>query len=34
MFGTREYMAPETLGYDPVEFQTDMWSTGVMCYNL
>lgn len=34
MFGTREYMAPETLGYDPVEFTTDMWSAGVLCYNL
>jgi len=34
MFGTREYMAPETLNYDPVEFGTDMWSAGVLCYNL
>ena len=34
LFGTREYMAPETLNYDPIEFKTDMWSVGVLAYNL
>ena len=34
LFGTREYMAPETLNYDPIDFKTDMWSVGVLCYNL
>ena len=34
LFGTREYMAPETLSYDPITFNTDMWSVGVLAYNL
>jgi len=34
MFGTREYMAPETLSFEPVELTTDMWSAGVLAYNL
>ncbi|CAG5080558.1 Oidioi.mRNA.OKI2018_I69.PAR.g9644.t2.cds [Oikopleura dioica] len=34
MFGTREYMAPETLSFEPVELTTDMWSVGVLAYNL
>ena len=34
LFGTREYMAPETLNYDPIDFKTDMWSVGVLCQGV
>jgi myosin-light-chain kinase len=34
MYGTPEFMAPEVVQYDPVDFATDMWSLGVICYVL
>ena len=34
MFGTPEFMAPEVARYDPIDFSTDMWSVGVICYVL
>ncbi|TTL57250.1 Serine/threonine-protein kinase 17A [Bagarius yarrelli] len=32
ILGTPEYMAPETLSYEPVTTATDMWSIGVLTY--
>lgn len=34
LFGTPEFMAPEVIQYDPIDFATDMWSIGVICYVL
>jgi len=34
MHGTPEFMAPEVVLFDPIDFATDMWSIGVMCYVL
>ena len=34
LFGTPEFMAPEVVQYDPINFSTDMWSIGVICYVL
>jgi len=34
MFGTPEFMAPEVVRFDPIDFSTDMWSVGVICYVL
>ncbi|NXG44706.1 MYLK protein, partial [Psilopogon haemacephalus] len=32
--GTPEFMAPEVVAFEPVDFSTDMWSVGVICYIL
>lgn len=34
MYGTPEFMAPEVVLFDPIDFSTDMWSIGVMAYVL
>ena len=34
MFGTPEFVAPEVVNYDPIQYTTDMWSVGVICYIL
>jgi len=34
MFGTPEFMAPEVVRFDPIDFATDLWSVGVICYVL
>jgi len=34
MFGTPEFMAPETISYEPISYPSDMWSVGVICYVL
>ena len=34
LFGTPEFMAPEVVQFDPIDFATDMWSVGVICYVL
>ncbi|XP_041374354.1 myosin light chain kinase, smooth muscle-like isoform X3 [Gigantopelta aegis] len=34
MFGTPEFIAPEVVNYDEIDFATDMWSIGVICYVL
>lgn len=34
MFGTPEFMAPEVVNYELVDYATDMWSIGVICYVL
>lgn len=34
MFGTPEFIPPEIINYEPIGFQTDMWSVGVICYVL
>jgi myosin-light-chain kinase len=34
MYGTPEFMAPEVVQFDPIDFATDMWSVGVICYVL
>ncbi|KAG5280024.1 hypothetical protein AALO_G00084100 [Alosa alosa] len=34
MHGTPEFVAPEVINYEPVNFGTDMWSIGVICYIL
>ena len=34
LFGTPEFMAPEVAQYEPIDFATDMWSVGVICYVL
>ena len=34
MFGTPEFVAPEVVNYDQINFATDMWSVGVICYIL
>ncbi|NWW47917.1 MYLK protein, partial [Pedionomus torquatus] len=34
LHGTPEFMAPEVVAFEPVDFSTDMWSVGVICYIL
>lgn len=34
LFGTPEFISPEILNYEPIGFQSDMWSVGVICYVL
>nr|XP_023695785.1 myosin light chain kinase, smooth muscle-like isoform X2 [Paramormyrops kingsleyae] len=34
LFGTPEFVAPEVINYEPISYQTDMWSIGVICYIL
>ncbi|XP_075379025.1 myosin light chain kinase, smooth muscle-like [Mycteria americana] len=34
LHGTPEFMAPEVVAFEPVDFSTDMWSIGVICYIL
>lgn len=34
MFGTVEFICPEILNYEPIGFNSDMWSVGVICYVL
>ncbi|XP_072047598.1 myosin light chain kinase, smooth muscle-like [Amphiura filiformis] len=34
MFGTPEFVAPEVINYEKINFATDMWSVGVICYIL
>ncbi|XP_030387654.1 titin homolog isoform X3 [Scaptodrosophila lebanonensis] len=34
LFGTPEFIPPEIISYDPIGFQSDMWSVGVICYVL
>lgn len=34
LFGTPEFVAPEVVNFDPIGFNTDMWSVGVICYVL
>jgi len=34
LFGTPEFMAPEVVHYEPIDFGTDMWSVGVISYVL
>ncbi|XP_068144679.1 muscle M-line assembly protein unc-89 isoform X5 [Drosophila tropicalis] len=34
LFGTPEFIPPEIIGYEPIDFQSDMWSVGVICYVL
>lgn len=34
VYGTKDYVAPEVLKYDPISFNTDMWSIGVVTYVL
>ena len=34
MFGTPEFVAPEVINYEKINFAPDMWSVGVLCYIL
>jgi len=34
MFGTPEFVAPEVINYEEINFGTDMWSIGVIAYIL
>lgn len=34
MAGTPEFAAPEVIKFEPLDFQTDMWSVGVITYIL
>lgn len=34
LFGTPEFIPPEIINYEPVGFQSDMWSVGVIAYVL
>ncbi|KAE9527726.1 hypothetical protein AGLY_012799 [Aphis glycines] len=34
LFGTPEFIPPEIIGYEPIGFESDMWSVGVICYVL
>ncbi|RWS07945.1 death-associated protein kinase 1-like protein, partial [Dinothrombium tinctorium] len=34
MMGTPEFVAPEIISYEPVTLASDMWSLGVITYNL
>ncbi|XP_017293667.1 myosin light chain kinase, smooth muscle isoform X2 [Kryptolebias marmoratus] len=34
MHGTPEFVAPEVVNFEPVGFETDMWSIGVICFIL
>lgn len=34
LFGTPEFIPPEIISYEPIGYQSDMWSVGVVCYVL
>jgi myosin-light-chain kinase len=34
LFGTPEFVAPEVVNYEKIDYGTDMWSIGVICYVL
>lgn len=34
ILGTRDYVAPEILSYEPIDISADMWSVGVLAYVL
>ncbi|XP_002139005.4 muscle M-line assembly protein unc-89 isoform X13 [Drosophila pseudoobscura] len=34
LFGTPEFIPPEIISYEPIDFKSDMWSVGVICYVL
>ncbi|XP_030076800.1 myosin light chain kinase, smooth muscle isoform X1 [Microcaecilia unicolor] len=34
MQGTAEFVAPEVIAFEAIDFTTDMWSIGVICYIL
>lgn len=34
LFGTPEFVPPEIINYEPIGFESDMWSVGVICYVL
>lgn len=34
MAGTPEFVAPEVIKFEPIDFYTDMWSIGVITYIL
>lgn len=34
LFGTPEFIPPEIINYEPIGFESDMWSVGVICYVL
>ncbi|KAL0279933.1 UNVERIFIED_CONTAM: hypothetical protein PYX00_001383 [Menopon gallinae] len=34
LFGTPEFVPPEVINYEPIGFESDMWSVGVICYVL
>ncbi|XP_061826845.2 myosin light chain kinase, smooth muscle-like [Nerophis lumbriciformis] len=34
LFGTPEFVAPEVINYEAINYPTDMWSIGVICYIL
>lgn len=34
LFGTPEFIPPEIINYEPIGYQSDMWSVGVVCYVL
>lgn len=34
LFGTPEFMSPESINYEPIGTESDMWSLGVICYVL
>lgn len=34
LFGTPEFIPPEIVNFEPIGFQSDMWSVGVICYVL
>jgi len=34
LFGTPEFVAPEIVNFDEIDYRTDMWSVGVMAYVL
>ena len=34
LFGTPEFVAPEVVNFEKVNYKTDMWSVGVICYVL
>jgi myosin-light-chain kinase len=34
LFGTPEFIAPEVINYDEINFATDLWSIGVITYIL
>lgn len=34
LLGTPEFVPPEIINYEPIGFQSDMWSIGVICYVL
>ena len=34
MVGSAEFVSPEVINFNPVNFAADMWSIGVICYLL